>query len=62
MTDQTISALIKRVEKFCDRKKMSPTRFGRNACKNPSAVARLKRGIYSNKSVGKIEAYLEANR
>lgn len=57
-----IEALIRRVELFCAYKEMSVTRFGRNACKNASAVARLRKGIYSAKAVSKIEAYLEENR
>lgn len=58
----TIESLIKRVDKFCARHNMTPSRFGRNACGNPNAVFRLKAGSYSAKSVSKIEAYLEANR
>jgi len=59
MTDAMIAPLLKKIETFCKRRKMTESRFGRNACNNPSAVSRLRKGAYSSRMVSKIQGYLE---
>lgn len=57
-----MAGLLKRIDKFCKKHKMSASAFGSAACRNPSAVFRLRQGVYSSRSVGKIQEYLEAKK
>lgn len=57
-----VENLLRRIEKFCAKHGMTASRFGREAANNPSAVSRLKQGMYSSRSVPKLERYMEEHK
>ena len=53
--------LIRRIEQFLERANMTPTRFGREAVRDPRLISDMKNGReLRNETIARIQAWLDA--